>query len=287
MRQCLEVGARLRIGKHDVAQRGAVEVAVGGEDRRAEALDQSLERRLAGLHDVAGDLIAVEDGHAERAEELRRRGLAAGDAAGQPDADTSGAHGVHAHGCSEPMQVARNDLRPAHQYQPAGGGEKRTEGNRRRAVLPAQREHRRCPRRPRRTAAIRMIGSSICQPSHAPSAAKQLEVTVAHAFLARDAAGTDDRRSTGSRNRPSRRSGSSGGPPGWLRGWRAPQARRQSPIHSSGSVRLSGSSWWSMSMKVSAIRNQVSTRPPAPASRSRTSTPPPPTARPVSSSISG
>ena len=38
-----------------------------------------------------------------------------------------------------------------------------------------------------------------------------------------------------------------------------PQRLSVSPSHSSGSVRLSGSSWWSMSMKVRAIRNQVST----------------------------
>ena len=39
----------------------------------------------------------------------------------------------------------------------------------------------------------------------------------------------------------------------------SPTRLTSSPIHSSGSVRVSGSSWWSMSMKVSAIRNQVST----------------------------
>ena len=55
--QRLEVRARLGIGEHDVAQRRPIEMPVGGENRRAEALDQALERRLPGLDHLAGDLV--------------------------------------------------------------------------------------------------------------------------------------------------------------------------------------------------------------------------------------
>ena len=53
----------------------------------AEALHQPLERRLPGLDHVARHLVGVDDRHAERAEELRHGGLAAGDAAGEADAE--------------------------------------------------------------------------------------------------------------------------------------------------------------------------------------------------------
>ncbi len=64
-------------------------MAVGSQDRAAEALDQPLERRLARLDHVARDLVGVDDRHAQSAEEFRGGGFAAGDAAGQADAEDS------------------------------------------------------------------------------------------------------------------------------------------------------------------------------------------------------
>src|SRR2546430_5517874 len=74
-------------------QRRTIEVPVGREDRGAEPLDQPLERGLPGLDDLARDLVAVEDRHTQGAEELRRGGLAAGDAPGKAHAVDARAHG--------------------------------------------------------------------------------------------------------------------------------------------------------------------------------------------------
>ena len=60
----LEVRTRLGIRKHDGAQRRAVEMSVGRQDRRAETLHQALERRLPGFDHIARQLIGVDDGHA-------------------------------------------------------------------------------------------------------------------------------------------------------------------------------------------------------------------------------
>src|SRR2546421_1322384 len=93
MRQSLEIGARLGIRKHDVTQCRAVEMPVRSQDRAAKTLHQALQRRLTGLHDLACNLVGVDDGDAEGAEELGRGGLAAGDSSGEADAEHSGAHG--------------------------------------------------------------------------------------------------------------------------------------------------------------------------------------------------
>src|SRR4029077_14175197 len=79
----LEIRTRLGIGEHDVAQRRPVEMPIGGEDLRTEALDQALERRLARLDHIARDLIAVENRYPERTEELRGGRLPTGDSAGE------------------------------------------------------------------------------------------------------------------------------------------------------------------------------------------------------------
>jgi hypothetical protein len=59
--------------------------SVGGEDRGAEPGDQLGERRLAGLDDLARELIGVDHGRAAGDERLRHGGLSRGDPAGQSD----------------------------------------------------------------------------------------------------------------------------------------------------------------------------------------------------------
>ena len=92
MGERLEVGARFRVGEHDIAQRRPVEMSIRCQDGAAEALDETLEWGLSRLDDVARDLVGVDDRHPESSEKLRGRGLAAGDATGEADAERSGSH---------------------------------------------------------------------------------------------------------------------------------------------------------------------------------------------------
>ena len=56
------VEAAVREGFH--GERGAVELAVGTDDRRAEGLDDGGVDRFAGAHHVAAERIGLEDGDA-------------------------------------------------------------------------------------------------------------------------------------------------------------------------------------------------------------------------------
>jgi hypothetical protein len=91
VRDAAEVGARGLVGEGDRREPLAVELAVGGEDRRAEPRDQLRERRLTRLDDLARELIGVDHGGAALREHARDGALARRDAPGQPD------H-VHRHG---------------------------------------------------------------------------------------------------------------------------------------------------------------------------------------------
>src|SRR5580658_5762728 len=174
MRQVLQVRARPGIREHDLAQRRAIEMSVGCENPAPEALYQPLERRLPGLDDLACHLVAVEDWHAERTEELGGGGLAAGDAPGETDAEHARTGGRH-HGCEGKRLRYRVTSSWPHMSttQPAAAR------NGPKAIGVA----RLCARIPRSvspttaptTAAIRITGSSICHPSQAPSAAKSLK----------------------------------------------------------------------------------------------------------------
>ena len=145
------------------------------------------ERRPARLDDLAGDDVGVDDRHAERGEEVGDGGLAAGDATGERDAEGSGTHAARSRSTVQPgqRQVAADDLRSPHQRDPAGGGEIRAERNRDVAVAAAQ--HDECD--PDDGAGER--GQQDDERQHLPAhpraeRAEELEVAVAHAFLAGD-----------------------------------------------------------------------------------------------------
>src|SRR6202042_2241336 len=96
----------------------------------AESLDQPLQRRLPGLDHIARDLVAVEHGYSQRAEEPGSRGFAAGDAACQPDAEYSCAQMLlRLRVDLEKAEVARYNPRFAHQHQPTRGSQERPEGH--------------------------------------------------------------------------------------------------------------------------------------------------------------
>src|SRR6185437_1118105 len=92
MGECLQIGARFRVGEHDIAQRRTVEVPIGCQDRATEALDETLERRLSRLDHVTRELVSADDRHSQCAEKFCGRGFAAGDAAGEAYAERSASH---------------------------------------------------------------------------------------------------------------------------------------------------------------------------------------------------
>src|SRR5262245_40586258 len=172
----LQLASLFRIGEHALAHGRTVEPAIAVQDLRPELRDQLAERRAAGRHDVARDLVGVEHRHAELRELFGDSGLAAGDAAGQSDqqgrgvlrfghcADDTPAKCRYDVTMSSPHSSA---IQPAAaRYGPNGIGMFRSRP--RSAII-------RMPITAPVNAASRMIGSSICQPSHAPSAANSLK----------------------------------------------------------------------------------------------------------------
>ena len=87
MQDRLEPGACSGVAEDDLAQPTSVEPAVGVEYVTAEGLCDSSQRRLAGFDDVAGDEVRVDQRHAVGREQIGDGGLAAGDAAGEGDAE--------------------------------------------------------------------------------------------------------------------------------------------------------------------------------------------------------
>ena len=84
----LEVAERLRIREDDPAEACSIERSVVPAEVGSEPGDDGIERRLTGLHDVARDLVGVDDDDTGSfAEPARDRRLAAADGSGQPDAE--------------------------------------------------------------------------------------------------------------------------------------------------------------------------------------------------------
>ncbi len=181
------VGAR-RWRREDTISRsaGRSSVPVGGENAGARsARTSALERRLPGSTTSRAIWSVSMTGTPSAANSFADRGLAAGDAAGEADPKRAAVSPRHSCGATRTRRgTGRPTAGPHMQRDPAGGGEVGAERDRRRRGSRPRTDQRdaRPPRRP--PPASRMIGSSICQPSQAPSAAKQLEVAVAHAFLA-------------------------------------------------------------------------------------------------------
>ncbi len=87
--QRFETRARSRVGEDELTQRAAIEAAVGTKISLAESLDDTGEERRSGGRDLACDDVGIDDGHAEGGKQARDGGFAAGDAAGQADAEGS------------------------------------------------------------------------------------------------------------------------------------------------------------------------------------------------------
>src|SRR5690606_13272253 len=94
--QRLECFALRGIMKHEVAHRGAVEIAVVVEDAGAEDLANRREARLARRDDLARDDVRVDERCAELDEFLSNERFAACDSAGQADRE----HGRRPRGAS-------------------------------------------------------------------------------------------------------------------------------------------------------------------------------------------
>jgi len=87
MRQCLEIGACSGVGENEIAESPPVEASVGADIALAEARDDLSQKWSADRRDLPRDHIGVDDGHPESGEQARDRGFAAGDAAGEADAE--------------------------------------------------------------------------------------------------------------------------------------------------------------------------------------------------------
>ena len=83
MDDAIERLALARVGEDAVAERLAIERAVGLEDA-GKALGDLLQRRPAGLHYFARDLVRIDHGHAARLQHAGDRALPRADVAGQP-----------------------------------------------------------------------------------------------------------------------------------------------------------------------------------------------------------
>src|SRR5262249_1629020 len=108
--QGFQVGTCLRVGEYDVPQGRTVEVSILGKYRWAKTFHEALERGLSGLHDIAGQLIRVDDRNTERTEEFRGCGLAAGDASGQSYTEWSATHGRYSRPWGVHAEVCGYDL---------------------------------------------------------------------------------------------------------------------------------------------------------------------------------
>ncbi len=87
MRELLQPLSFRGIGEHPFAQRGAIQAAVLLQHLRAEMPADLVEQRRAGRHDFARQQIRVDEGDAQRHEQVRDGALAAGYSAGEPDAE--------------------------------------------------------------------------------------------------------------------------------------------------------------------------------------------------------
>src|SRR5207344_3000796 len=88
----LEVMERLRIGEDDPAEARSVERPVVPAQVGSEPGDDRIECRLTRLHDLARELVGVDDDDARSfTEPARDRRLAAADGSGQPDPERPGA----------------------------------------------------------------------------------------------------------------------------------------------------------------------------------------------------
>ncbi|MCY1462621.1 hypothetical protein D9M71_804140 [compost metagenome] len=85
MQQGFKPATLLRVGEYQLAQGGAVELAVVLQHTRAEVLDNAGQRRAAGLDHPAGGLVGIHQVHAQLDEALGGSTLAAADATGQAE----------------------------------------------------------------------------------------------------------------------------------------------------------------------------------------------------------
>ncbi len=74
-------------GEGEPGERGAVELAVGGDDCGSEAVDDGVVNGLARLHELATERVGLDDVSAERAEARGDGGFAAAESAGESDAE--------------------------------------------------------------------------------------------------------------------------------------------------------------------------------------------------------
>ena len=81
---------------------------------------------MPGATHFARQHVGVDDGHAQRREQVGDRGFAAGDAAGQPDAEAAR---MLTEPATRTAKIALDDLVADQQAQPAGGREERAEGD--------------------------------------------------------------------------------------------------------------------------------------------------------------
>ena len=126
------------IGEYDASQRGAIEFPVGSENGFAELLTDFVQSRPAGLDDLPGNDVGVDDCGSQIGKEICNRRLAAGDAAGQPDSQES----VFSCHSEKQIQVRILDRFAPEHRQPAGSGQVRTERNRQLPVAAAEDDHR-------------------------------------------------------------------------------------------------------------------------------------------------
>ena len=80
-----EVLERVGVVEHEVGHRRPVEGAVGGDDPGPEALHHRREHLGAGLLELPGDRVGVDDHRALGGQERRHRGLAGADPAREAD----------------------------------------------------------------------------------------------------------------------------------------------------------------------------------------------------------
>ena len=85
MHNCIQCLALLLIGEDDAAELDTVELAVGEEDLRAKGGDDAVVGAGAGLDDLPGEDVGVDDGDAEAGELGGDGGFACGDPAGEAD----------------------------------------------------------------------------------------------------------------------------------------------------------------------------------------------------------
>ena len=78
------------VGEHDATERGAIEMAVGREDRRAPTLDDLVVGRRPELDGAAGEHVGVDDRRAALGQHLRDGRLSAADVARESNQEHDG-----------------------------------------------------------------------------------------------------------------------------------------------------------------------------------------------------